>query len=869
MFIALFVLLASRSFAAGETSKVVLLPVEATNTGETGKLGRDIYEELAGQLRLLKSVQLVTPDVAANISAKQIDKAYMYKAGMEAGGAYVIAASLQESDGSFTVVVRILDIRKNLFLPEINIQGKSGESSGKISSRIMADVLLRIGAEQRIVNIIFKGNHRIESTSLYKAIKSTKGSLFVQENLAEDIKSIYKMGSFNDVSAQVTDSPDGKTITFILQEKAIVKSVVVKGNKKFGQKEIEDLLSMKAGEVLDREKIRADLKKIKDFYDGKGYYNANVTDTVEKVGESDVRLTYAIDENNQLYVIHIFFSGNEAFTKKELIKLMATKEKGFFSFITDSGLLKKEQLNQDMEKIAAYYLNHGFIRVQVAEPVITHDKKGTTIRIAIVEGKQYQVGNVEIGGDKLDVPASELLPKLLVTKKSYYDREAVMRDIDFLQKACNDEGYAYAEVSPEVIPHDKNYKIDVIYRINKGTLVHFNRITISGNTKTRDKVIRRLLTVAEGDLYSKSKLKESYEEINRLRYFEEVDFQTQKGKDEALTDINIQVKEKPTGMFSVGAGYSAQDNAVFTATVSQQNLFGKGQNLDLKANFGSRTTNYEISFVEPWLFDLPLWAKLDVWKTDRLYDTYSMKSEGGGGTFGYPLWKNFTGYIGYRLSTDNVYDIYSNASSLIRRQMGKIVSSSVNMAVTRDTTNDNYFPSKGSKSTFSVEYTGGFLGGDASFTKYQLSSSWFYGLPWNMVFGVKGRGGYLQEREGKEAPVYERFILGGIGTLRGLRSVGPVDPLTGDTIGGLRVMNFSAELLFPLLKEAGMKGVVFFDTGNSWVSGYDFGDMRRTAGAGIRWFSPIGPLRLEWGHVLDQRNGEPTSRWEFTIGMLM
>jgi outer membrane protein insertion porin family len=382
-------------------------------------------------------------------------------------------------------------------------------------------------------------------------------------------------------------------------------------------------------------------------------------------------------------------------------------------------------------------------------------------------------------------------------------------------------------------------------------------------------VIRRNLAIVEGDLYSSSKLRKSYMDLNRLRYFEEINFQTEKGPDETLTDINIQVKEKPTGIFSIGAGYSALDKAIFTASISQQNLFGRGQTLALKANLGSRTTMYELSFIEPWLFDIPLWSKFDAHHFTREYDTYDLDSDGLGATFGYPIWEYIMGYVGYRITTNNVKNIKSNASKYVIEQKGQTTTSMMSATLARDTTDDYIFPSKGSKNTITVDYAGGFLQGDSSFTRYGASSSWFFPLPLETVFGVRGRIGYLEGREGKKVPVYERFYLGGMHSLRGLRSVGPKDPETGDVIGGLTMLNFNGEFIFNLIKNAGMKGVIFYDTGNAWESGYHLNDMRRTAGLGIRWYSPIGPLRLEWGYVLDRKDDEPASRWEFTIGMLM
>jgi outer membrane protein insertion porin family len=357
--------------------------------------------------------------------------------------------------------------------------------------------------------------------------------------------------------------------------------------------------------------------------------------------------------------------------------------------------------------------------------------------------------------------------------------------------------------------------------------------------------------------------------LNRLRYFEEVNFQAEKGADETLTDVIIQIKEKPTGIFSIGAGYSAQQHAMIMANIAQQNFLGRGQTLSLKGSLGQESTSYELSFVEPWLFDIPLWSKFDLHNFNMNYDTYDLDTKGFGMVFGYPLWEYVTGYLGYKLQTNDVTNIKPNASFYVKEQEGKITTSTLSPTLTRDTTDDNIFPSKGSKNSATIDYAGGFLGGDADFTRYSISSTWFFPLPLDTVFGIRGRIGYIEERGEEDVPIFERFYLGGINSLRGLRDVGPKDPLTGDVIGGLTMLNFNVEFIFDLIKNAGMKGVLFYDTGNAWLSGYHMNDMRQTAGLGIRWYSPIGPLRLEWGYVLDRKEGEPASRVEFTIGMFM
>jgi len=448
-----------------------------------------------------------------------------------------------------------------------------------------------------------------------------------------------------------------------------------------------------------------------------------------------------------------------------------------------------------------------------------------------------------------------------------------MKDIETITTAANDEGYAHADVNPKVITHEKEQLVDLDFQLKKGELVHIARIGISGNTITRDKVIRRQLSIAEGELYSSSKLKNSYSALNQLRYFEEVDFQTEKAPDNKM-DVNIRVKEKNTGMFMVGAGYSAADQAVIMAQVVQQNFLGYGQILSLKASLGSTTNNYELSFTEPWLFDLPLWCKADIWKFKKEYDSYTLDTRGIGLTMGYPLWRALSGYVGYKFSLDNVQDVnLLTASSYIKAQAGERTASAVSFTLSYDTTNDSMFPTKGFKASGTVQHAGPPLGGNTKFTKYTAGLSGYQLLFWDVVFAAKGRVGFLQNNDERDdqLPIYERFVLGGINSLRGLRYVGPTNPGTSDVVGGTTMITFTTEIVFPLIKDAGMKGVIFYDAGNTWNGGYYLDDLRMTCGGGIRWYSPIGPLRLEYGYVLNNKglNDDAIGRFEFTIGAFM
>ena len=858
--------------AAEDIKRVALFPFEinSTSTQSTATIREMVYQGVAAELLKTKNLRLVEKDtIIAATSGKRIDDTLALAVGKQTGAAYTVTGSFTEFGEQISVDVRLIDVLTGKVLPGVYVQGKGRQRLGAILAQLQMDIRSRIAPEQRIARIEFKGNRKIESSVIKQVLKSTVGDILTEAELSTDIKAIFKLGYFEDVTADVTDIAEGKVISFIVVEKPMITEIRISGNKVLKKDEIEGVMSVRNRQTANPEKLKADTEKIKTLYDSKGFYNAEIRYAIEKEGERDVRVVITIVENEKLFIRNIVFEGNRTFTTKELKNMMTTNEWGIFHFFTDSGLLKKDQLKQDVGKIKAFYLNNGFINAQVGEPEISYDRDGITIKIPVSEGKQFRVGKVAITGDELKTPRADLLEKLQIKKKDFYDREAIMKDMDYLTQVCNDEGFANADIAPRTEPQEKTQTVDITYEITKRKPVYFNRISITGNTKTRDKVIRRELSVIEGDLYSRTKLKKSYMALNRLRFFEEIDFQAEKGPDETLTDVNIQVKEKPTGLFSIGAGYSAIDHAVVSAQVSQQNLFGRGQILSFKASIGANSQLYDLSFIEPWLFDMPLWSKLELWNLYREYDSYRLDTKGFGATLGYPLWQYVTGYVGYRLSLDDVNNVLDTASYYIKKQTGETTSSGVTLSITRDSTDDVMFPSTGSKNNASVEHTGGILLGDVSYTRYGMTSSWFFPLPLDTVFGVRGRIGYMQPNEGKEVPIFERYYLGGINSLRGLREVGPKDPITGDVIGGLTMLNFNIEYVFPLIKNAGMKGLIFFDTGNSWESGYHLSDMRKTAGVGVRWYSPIGPLRLEWGYVLDRKESESASRWEFTIGMFM
>jgi outer membrane protein insertion porin family len=851
-----------------ELKKIGVLPFEVYSSGNSPAIKESLYKNLVEELKKEKLVQIIPADAFLQSNLK-MDEKQAIKNGKSLGADFVIIGSLTQLGETLSVDAKIIDVTNANILSTASVQGKGLANMGAIAAQLKTEILSRAGLVQKIARIEIKGNRKIEASAIIAQIKSKAGNNFSEAEIAADIKTIFKMGFFLDVTAEATSTPEGKVITFIVREKGLISEIRIDGNKGLSKDDIQEVMTIKTKQSLNQEKIKEDVEKIKTLYDNKGYYNVEINDKVEQDGEKDFRVIFNIKENDILYIKSIAFEGNEAYSTKELKKMMSTSEHGIFSFITDSGLLKRDQLKQDIGKLTAYYFNNGFINSQVGEPEITIDKKGIYIKIKIKEGKRFKVDKIEISGDLLEKPKAELLKFLKTKKGDNYNREAIMRDIDFLTQTSNDEGYANADVNPKINTRENEQLVDVDFQITKGELVYINHINITGNTITRDKVIRRQLEVVEGDLYSGSKLRSSYANLNKLRYFEEADFQTEKGPDKSKMDINIRVKEKSTGMFMVGAGYSSVDQAVIMGQITQQNFLGYGQILSLKASLGSTTNNIDLSFTEPWLFDLPLWSQANIWKYKKDYDSYSLDSRGAGLTLGYPLWEKIVGYVGYKLTADDISDVSASAPFQIKDQEGQLITSAVTLSLIRDTTNDYIFPSNGTKANISVTHAGGPLQGDANYTQYSASLFAFYPLPLDVVFGVKSRIGYIQGHDGVEIPIFSRYVLGGINSLRGFRYVGPTNPGTEDTIGGTTMLLFNVEMVFPFIKESGMKIVAFYDAGNAWNDRYYLDDLRQSVGLGLRWYSPIGPLRLEYGYIINGKglNDNSTGRWEFTIGM--
>ncbi len=849
-----------------EKTQVLIFPFEIFSVQDRSQLKNEIPSVLGKQLAEGGAEIVQLPEGASYPeSIGEIER--IRELGLVSGADHVIWGSLTWIGNKFSLDVKMQETFSEK-APEIFFQ--EGEGPADLSLKIQKlseEISVKLFKQERVAEVLVEGNRRIEADAIKRQMVTKPGEIFSAKNLAQDIKKVFGMGFFEDVRVEAQDRADGKEIIFKVKEKSTVRIINVKGNNVFKDDEIRENLDIRTGSILNLFQINNNIERIETIYKEKNYHNVKVSYEIEELENNQADLTFTIDEGEKLRVRSIVFEGNDTYSDKKLKGLMKTSEKGFFSWLTSSGDLKREDLNQDVARLQGFYQNNGFIQARVGEPQVDFMEDLIKITIKIDEGPQFKVGTVDIKGD-LVLSKEQLMEKIQITKETYYNREVVRNDVLAITDIYSDEGYAYADVSPLIEKNDKTLTADIVYTINKGQQVHFEKIIITGNTSTRDKVIRRELKVHEYETYSGQLLKRGVRNLFRLDYFEDVKVDTQKGSSDDSMILRIDVKEKPTGAFSFGGGYSSVENMFVMGSVAQKNLFGRGQILELKASLGGESTRYTLSFTEPWLFDIPLSSGFDLYNYKRDYDEYDKDAVGGVIRFSYPIFDYTRAYISYKYETAKIDEIDEEASKSIKELAGTNTESTISTSIRYDSRDKIFNPTEGQNHALTLEYSG--LGGDIGFTKYTAELGVYFPLFWDTVGFIHTEGGYLDDVSDKLLPDYEKFYLGGIDSLRGFdwRDIYVPDE-EGAKTGGYKFVQLNLEYIFPLVKKAGLVGVVFYDTGNVYGKdeSVDLGNLRQSTGAGFRWYSPLGPIRLEYGHILDRKDTDENSgQWEFSMG---
>jgi outer membrane protein insertion porin family len=765
----------------------------------------------------------------------------------------------------------------------------------------------------RIERVVIAGNQRVEDEAIRIKLKTRAGSPYEPQLVDDDIRAIYKMGFFDSVRATMDRTAGGWVLTYDVHERPFIRQVRIEGNKKIETEELEGMLRVRPTTILDPQKARQGIVEAKSAYEKKGYLDADIRYETTPVGENEVDVTFLIDEHDPVRIEHIEFEGNQEFDDSDLKRIMQTGENNILSPITGAGNLDREVLKTDTERLTAYYYESGYIDVRVDEPQIERKEDGLTILIKIDEGEQYTFGTITTAGETLPEIDEAHRERFEAQEGEVFKPSLLREDINALTEEYGNRSYAFVNVTPATDIDQANRTVNVTYTITRGPAVSIDRIEISGNTKTRDKVIRRELELQEQGAFSGTALRRSQDRLRRLGFFEDVNITTRKADTEDKLDLIVDVREGNTGAFSAGAGISSGESFLFNVRVSESNLFGRGQSLVFNADFGSIRRNISLSFTEPYFLDTPLTLGIDVFNWELEFDQFTRGGTGGGLRTLYPfaamgLDVVHLGPLGdvslldtrlgleYRIEDSEISNVARSAATVLRAEAGTSLTSSLIPRVFRDTRNNLLDPTAGSFQDFSVEFAG--LGGDSKFLNAQSRARWYipvwqipklgpltFATGWNFGYGF----GYGSD---PELPLFERYFPGGINSLRGfeVRSLGPrVDVfeqgkgnddncpfgdnacgrlIRRDVIGGSQQLVFNNEMIFPIVQALGVKGVVFCDAGNAFLAtkGIDFGEMRVSVGGGLRWLSPIGPLRIEYGVPINPQSGDQIQRIQFSFG---
>ena len=798
----------------------------------------------------------------------EFDHEQIINIGIENGADYIVVGSLFEAGGKMSIDLKMIDIYKSKPGKSFFVQIGGIENLYSAVNQLSKNIISEIFQKKLISKIIIQGNKRIEDDAILRVIDIKPKDIVDSGKISKNIKNIYKLGYFEDVKAEKEKFDTGVKIIFRVVERPSVRIIKYTGNKKFEEKELNEVVTTTTGSILNIFKINRDTLRIKELYKMKNYHNCLVKYEVKEIKNNQADLFINIDEGEKLKIEEISFEGNKHFDDDDLLDEIETNEKGVFSFLTSSGDLDRAALQRDVVRIDSLYKNNGFLDASIPEPEIKFGEKSILIHFEIKEGIQYKIKNVKFQGD-LILSEKDLFKKIKIDKLKYYSRDVLRNDIFILNDIYTDKGYARPEISPIIDRNNKEHDVELTFIIKKGPPVYFERIVINGNNRTRDKVIRRELKAIETELYSKKKIQKSLRNLQRLKYFEKIDINPSPGSSDNKMDLNVDLVEKPTGNLVFGGGYSTTEKVFGMIEVSEGNLFGRGQIVKLKTMVSQTSTEFSFKFIEPWLFDIPLSSGFELYNMNEEFDYYDRKAKGGALDFSYPIFEDTRIGIKYLyedFTISNVDELYTTVDR------GRYITSSLTPSISYDSRDRLFCPRKGVFSNLSVQYADEALGGDISFTKTILEVGLYIPVFWKFTWVIHGKGGYLDDRtDGYPDIDYERFYLGGINSIRGFKSRDIyASKINGEERGGEKSIQLNTEITFPIVEDQGISGVFFYDQGDVFLENQTatLSDNYSSFGAGVRWDSPMGPMRLEYGIVNNGKEIEDDGhgRLQFTVG---
>ena len=723
-------------------------------------------------------------------------------------------------------------------------------------------------------DIKVEGLERVEVETVLSYVDIKKNTIIDDAKMDASLKQLYATGLFNDVSLNMKN--DGLLIIKVA-ENPIINKDLFDGNDKVDDEMLKGELQLAPRSTYSRAKVQEDVQRILEIYKRTGRYAVVVEPQIIERDQNRVDLIFKIDEGPLASINKVNFVGNKHYSDDDLQSEIMSKESRWYRIFSSAENYDSEKTNYDKELLRRFYFKRGYADFRVVSAVaeLSPDKKSFVLTFVLDEGKRYKIRSLDITSDIADVDTAALKPAVQLETGDWYNADKVEKSVTALTDELGKKGFAFVDVEPEMTKDTAAGEIDLTFHVKEGERIFVDRINITGNTRTYDKVIRREFRIDEGDAFNVSKIKDSRRNVENLDYFSKVNIETMP-KDDNKADINVDVEEKSTGYFNVGVGYSTVNGALVRTGVTENNFRGLGQRLGLDIGVSQRSQEYDVSFTEPYFLNRRLRAGFDLFRTEQDYQdegSYDSESTGGRLRLGWNYTDDLSQQFRYTLRQDKISNVDSEASYYIKEEAGKYNDSSVGQTIVYDKRDSAFNPKEGYFISFGNDVSG--LGGDEKYLKFDAKLYQYYTLADYYTFKLFANAGYITGYGGKDVRLSNRYYLGG-STLRGfdVAGIGARDKYTDDALGGNWMLYTGGEVMFPIgLDELGIKGRTFVDMGmlgkpdniNTSVVEYS-SSPRVAAGFGFQWLSPMGQIDIDFAFPIVKEDYDETQVFRLNFG---
>jgi outer membrane protein insertion porin family len=724
----------------------------------------------------------------------------------------------------------------------------------------------------KATEIRVEGSQRIEPDTVRSYVPIKTGDPITPKGMDEALKKLFATGLFADVIVR----QQGTSVVVRVVENPIVNRIAFEGNKRVTDAILRDEIKLRPRIVYTRARVQSDVQRIIDIYRRNGRFSATVDPKVIQLPQNRVDLAFEINEGPITEIRNINFVGNKKFSDRNLREVIRTKETAWYRFLSSDDNYDPDRLTFDRELLRRFYLSKGYADFRVISAVaeLAPDRQGFFITFSIEEGERYRFGKVDVVAGLRDLSKEQIQEQVEIKEGDWYNADLVEEVISKLTDAVGTLGFAFVDIRPKVDRNRAQKKIAVTFQVQEGPRVYVERIDINGNVRTIDPVIRREISLVEGDAFNTSKMRRARRRIRNLGFFEKVSVNSTPGSTPDKTIVDVKVQEQSTGEISFGAGFSSSVGILGDIGIRERNLLGRGQDLLLKLQISGESSEVDLKFTEPYFLDRPLRAGFDVFrKTRDLTNESSLErsSTGGGLRMGYNISEKLSQSFNYQISHDVIENIASDASLAVREQEGSSVKSEIGQSLVYDSRNDRGTPTEGLLARYSIEFAG--LGGSVKYVRNRIKATQYFPITEQISASVGGGAGYIVGL-GEDTRIIDRFFLGGP-SLRGFANfgVGPRDVVTDDAIGGTWSYNGSVQMKFPLglPNELGIKGRLFSDFGSTGSPDTSLGtvedskSLRASVGIGISWKSPFGPIAVDLSKAVlkEEFDDEELLRFDF------